>query len=297
MVSDTGGTPPNEWERPYRGYRLSVDPERNVWWQVYNGTERLHIDPVPEDIIDRILGLKNNGGRFHITETGEAITRVEQDNGYREVWLGEFVPEGKFIPERDESASVPVRPEGLTPGDLWPSVYEGARFSFRERDKVWWQNPDTKQRHYLKDPLPMDLARQFNLFKSQGGSFRVTPWGDVITLIPFHPRPETVEEQFSELPDVVRNIIKLRKAEGVEMLPIYLGEVGQYTFDIGEPQSLSDPLSEEEEAELEAWAKNLGRTSKTTAETHRADDTTNQSEYDDDPDLWVETGEKGGGDS
>lgn len=297
MASDADDTPPNEWERPYRGYRLSVDSEKNVWWQVYNGTERLFLNPIPETIIERLLAVKNTGGRFHVTETGEAITRVEQDDDYREVWLGEFVPGGEFVPERDESASVPVRPNGLSPGDLWPSVYEGARFSFRERDRVWWQNPDTKQRHYLEDPLPMSLARQLNRLKSQGGSFRVTPWGDVITLVPFHPKPETVEEQFGELPAVVRNIIKLRKQEGLEMLPVYLGSIKEYSFNIGDAQSLSDPLSKEEEAELEAWARNLGRTSKTTTEAHRADTADEQSEYDDDPAVWGETTDQKGGDS
>lgn len=295
MESDSSETPANEWNRPYRGYRLSINADREVWWQVYNGTERLYLDSFSTEIIDRVIGLKNTGGRIHITEEGDVLTRVEQGREeYQDVWVGECELRGELVPEANRSASVPVRPDNLSPGDLWPSIYEGARFSFREQDEVWWANPETKRRHYLEQPLPREIALEFNRYKSQGGSFRVTPWGDVITLIPFHPKPKTVEEQFSSLPDVVRNIIRLRKERGVEMLPIYIGNVGEYTFEIGEPQNLSDPLSEEEEEQLESWARNLGRTSSTTLDEHQTENPDEDTEFDDDPQLWGEEDSEGG---
>jgi len=294
MSSDSPDTPPNEWEKPYRGYRLQVNSNRDVWWQVYNGTERLYLDPIPGEIVERVIGLKNLGGRFHITEEGDVLTRVENDDGgYRDVWVGEYDLKGRFIAAEDTSAEIPVRPKGLDPGDLWPSVYEGARFSFRSRDHVWWLNPETHRRRYLEEPLPNEIALQLNRYKSQGGSFRVTPWGDIITLIPFHPKPKTVEEQFGDLPSVVRNIIKLRKERGVERLPIYIGTMNDYTFEIGERRALSDPLSEEEQAELEDWAHNLGQTSPTAAEQHHPDSSGDhpdeETEFDDDPEVWGET--------
>jgi len=291
MTSGTSETPPNEWEQPYRGYTLRVNPDREVWWQVYNGTERLYLEPIPEEIVDRIIALKSLGGRFHITEEGDVLTRVEKDDGdYRNVWVGQYDLKGHLVPADDPSTQIPVRPSGLSPGDLWPSVYDGARFSYRNHKKVWWSNAKTHRRHYLNESLPKDISLQLNRYKSQGGSFRVTPWGDIITLIPFHPKPETIEEQFGELPNVVRNIIKLRKERGVNMLPIYIGTIDNYTFEIGEPQRLSDPLSEEEEAELEEWAQNLGQTSPTSAEQHRANssesDPYEEVEFDDDPAMW-----------
>jgi hypothetical protein len=287
-------SPPNDWPGYYRGYTLRANPDREVWWQVYNGTERLHLDPVPEQAVERLTALKSLGGRMHVTEEGDVLTRVEQDDGsYREVWLDQIDLDGQLRPAEAPEETIPVRPSGLSPGDLWPSVYDGARFSFVERDRVWWKNPDTHRRHYIEDPLPEDVALELKRYKSKGGSFRVTPWKDVLTLIPFHPRPDVVEEQFQDLSPVIRNIIKLRKERGVEMLPIYLGNVEGYTFEIQEAQNLSDPLSEEEAEELESWARNLGRTNPTSADNHRSEDSDtadpdpdDEVAFDDDPEDW-----------
>lgn len=294
MGGDNEDSAPNDWPGFYRGYRLRANANGEVWWQVYNGTERLYLDPVPGEIVDRLTNLKTLGGRFHVTEEQDVLTRIEEDDGeFREVYVGTLDLDGRYTPAEDPDQEIPVRPHGLEPGDLWPSVYDGSRFAYLERDRVWWTNPDTHQRHYVESPLPADIALEFRRYKSQGGSFRVTPWGDVITLIPFHPRPTKVDEQFGDLPRVVRNIIKLRKERGVEMLPIYLGNTGDYTFEIMDAPNLSDPLSEEEEAELESWARNLGRTSSTSVDDHQAierddpePDPDEDVEFDDDPMDW-----------
>ena len=289
---------PNDWPGYYRGYRLRANAEGDVWWQVYQGTERLYLEPTPEEIVDRLTNLKTIGGRFHITEEQDVLTRVEDDDGnYREVWLGQYDLDGELVPAENPEERIPVRPDGLSPGDLWPSVYDGARFSYLEQDRVWWKNPSNHRRHYIEDPLPKDLLLEFRRYKPQGGSFRVTPWKDVITLIPFHPRPTTIDDQFADLPEVVRNIIKIRKERGVEMLPVYLGSIDDFKFNIQEPENLSDPLSSEEEAELESWAKDLGRTSRTDEEDHSAAeedhseehisrDPDKEVEFDDDPQNW-----------
>jgi len=283
----------NDWTGYYRGYRLRTNPDGEVWWQLYNGTERLYLDPIPVEIVQRVLSLKSLGGRFHVTEEQDVLTRIEDDDGYEEKWVGTLDLDGKLRPGEDPDQTIPLRPEGLSPGDLWPSVYDGSRFSYRTRDQVWWQNPDSHRRHYVKQPLPRHIYAELSRYKSQGGSFRVTPWGDVITLIPFHPLPEKVENQFGDLPTVVRSIIKLRKERGVEMLPIYIGTVDEYTFDIQEPEDLSDPLSDEEAAELDSWAENLGRTVDRADSDHRADDPTDPQQgpdrdtgFDDDPLDW-----------
>lgn len=290
MPGGEHGDAPNDWPGYYRGYRLRANAEGDVWWQVYQGTERLYLDPTPDEIVDRLTTLKTIGGRFHVTEEQDVLTRVEDDDGeYREVWLGQHDLDGELVPAKNPDEWIPVQPDDLSPGDLWPSVYDGARFSCLERDRVWWKNPDSHRRHYLDEPLPKEIALEFRRFKPQGGSFRVTPWKDIITLVPFHPRPKTVDEQFSDLPEVVRSIIKVRKERGVEMLPIYLGSVEDYSFEICEPENLSDPLSSEEEAELEDWAKSLGRTSSTDQQDHTVDDDdTSEEPADRDPDEDVE---------
>lgn len=305
MVTYRSDEAPNDWPGYYRGFRLRANPDGEIWWQVYQGTERLYLDPVPGEIIDRLTSLKTVGGRFHITEERDVLTRVEDDDGgYREVWLGQYALDGELIPAENPDESLPIRPPDLSSGDLWPSVYDGARFSYLERDRVWWKNSDTHRRHYVKDPLPRDIARQFRRFKPQGGSFRVTPWKDIITLVPFHPRPKTIDKQFGDLPEVVRNIIKIRKERGVEMLPVYLGSLDDYNFEIQEAENLSEPLSSEEEAELESWAKSLGRTSRTEDDDHKAggkrspedrvkSDPDEEVGFDDDPLDWED--EDGGG--
>lgn len=300
MTDDGDTSAANDWHGHYRGYRLRANPSGEAWWQVYNGTERLHLDPVPEEIVDRVTSLKTLGGRFHVTEGGDVLTRIEKDDGnYREVWVGELELDGRYRPAENPELDIPVRPMGLDPGDLWPSVYDGSRFAYLGSDRVWWTDPATHRRHYVEDPLPDDIALEFRRYKAQGGSFRVTPWGDIITLIPFHPRPQKVDDQFGDLPTVVRSIIKLRKERGVEMLPIYLGNVGDYRFNIIESPNLSDPLSEEEEAELEAWARTLGQTSPTSADSHRLEgsseddaelDPDEDVNFDDDPLDWETEG-------
>lgn len=286
--------PPNTWPGYYRGYRLRANADGGVWWQVYDGTERLYLDPTPDEIVERLVGLKSLGGRMHVTENQDVLTRVETDSGdYREVWLGEYPLDGEYRPAENPDVSIPVRPENLDPGDLWPSVYDGARFSFVERDRVWWQNPETHRRHYIDTPLPREISLELNRYKSKGGSFRITPWRDLITLIPFHPRPDKVDSQFSKLPEVVRNIIKLRKERGVEMLPIYIGSLDDFEFEIQDSKSLSEPLSEEEANELGSWAENLGRTHDVNPENHQdPTDETSEPTFDDDPEEWDSTNDE-----
>jgi hypothetical protein len=44
------------------------------------------------------------------------------------------------------------------------------------------------------------------------------------------------------------------------MLPIYVGSISDVPLEVNEPDSLTDPLSDDELNELESWAKNLGQT-------------------------------------
>lgn len=250
----------DEWMDPYRGYRLQVSPNGDVWWQLYNGTDRLKLDPVPEGIVETVLEFKQIGGRIRITENNDVLTKIERDNDeYEEIWIGEIKLEGRLTPDGVEEHMIEVKPSGLRPGDLWPSVYDGSKYSFAG-ESVWWGNPETHKRHPIETDLSAPVFQELKRHKPRGGSFRVTPWGDVITLIPSHPTPEKVESQFSELPRIVQNIIRLRKERGVEMLPIYVGSISDVPLEVNEPDSLTDPLSDDELKELESWAKNLGQT-------------------------------------
>lgn len=260
----------DEWPEHYRGFSLQISPNRDVWWQLYNGTDRLHLEPMPDDLIDTFLELKPTGGRIHVTEAGNVLTRVDEgDREFNDVYVGEFKPDGELSPPESPEYRIDLRPDGLSKGDLWPSVYDGSRYSFVDQ-RVWWQNGETKRRHKVEGEFPQDLLQTLQRFKPKGGSFRITPWGDVITLVEMHPAPGDVREQFDELPTVVKNIIRVRKERGVEMLPIYVGSLEDCSISVKEPRTLSDSLSEEEQDALSSWAENLGRTSSTSQDAHQA---------------------------
>lgn len=264
----------DEWGEHYRGLTLHINQSRDCWWQVYNGTDRLYVDDFPEETIDDLLDLKPLGGRIRVTESGDVVTRIDEDDTaetaaeYSQVYVGNVDLTGKLVPDDAPEMGIPVRPTDLSAGDLWPSVYDGARYSFTPGGRMWWKNTATKKRHPVTTALPETIKATLRQQKPQGGSFRITPSNDVITLVE-SPATQTVKSQFSDLPALVRNIIKLRKDRaGLEMLPIYVGEIGDVTIDLDSPSSLTDQMSAEEQDALEGWAASLGGTSPTSADDH-----------------------------
>lgn len=301
----------DEWDDHYRGLTLHINQSRDCWWQVYNGTDRLYVDNFPEEMIDDFLQLKPLGGRIRVAESGDVLTRIDDDDTaetaaeYSQVYVGNVDLTGKLVPDDAPEMGIPVRPTGLSAGDLWPSVYDGARYSFTPGGRMWWKNTATRKRHPVTTELPESIQATLRQQKPQGGSFRITPSNDVITLVE-SPATETVKNQFSDLPALVRNIIKLRKDRaGLEMLPIYVGNLGDVTIDIDTPLGLTDQMSDEEQDALEGWAASLGGTSPTSAEDHTTSQQATQSktensgsgsdedddvppDFDDDPEDWLD---------
>jgi len=274
----------DEWTEHYRGLTLHINQSRECWWQVYNGTDRLYVENFPDEIIENILQLKPLGGRIRVTESGDVLTRVDEDDTaetaaeYAQVWIGNVDLTGELIPNDDPEMGIPIQPTELTDGDLWPSVYGGARYSFTPGGRMWWKNTATKKRHPVTTDFPETIQATLRQQNPQGGSFRITPSNDVITLVQ-SPATETIKSQFSELPALVRNIIKLRKEQaGLEMLPIYIGNLGDVTIDLKSPSSLTDKMSAEEKDALEGWAASLGGTIPTSTETHTTSQQGNQSD-------------------
>lgn len=303
----TNRSPGDEWTNHYRGLTLHLNQNRECWWQVYNGTDRLYVGEFPGKIIDSLLELKPLGGRVRVTERGDVLSRIDEDDTaetaaeYKQVWVGNIDLAGKLIPDDEPEMGIPIQPDGLNTGDLWPSVYDGARYSFTPDGRMWWKNSATRKRHPVTTSFPETIMTALCQQKPQGGSFRITPSNDVITLVE-SPATETVKNQFSDLPALVRNIIKLRKERAdLEMLPIYIGNLGETTIDLREPSSLTDQMTAEEKDELEGWAASLGGTSPTSVDSHTASEKENQSgdetgggkedalpDFDDDPKDWLD---------
>lgn len=280
--------PGDKWDEYYRGYRLRTNPDGDVWWQAYQGTDRLYLEPSPDDIVESLLELKRLGGRIRITEGKDVLTRAEEGDDYETYWIGSFDLDGELVPPEDPDFSIPVQPTGLEPGDFWPSVYDGAKYSFGPGvDRIWWDNPKTHKRHPVGDSLSHDLVANLSHYKPQGGSFRVTPWNDVLTLVDLDKLPEKTRSEFDSLPRVVKNLISLRRDRGgVQKLPIYAGQVDTTPFSINDPPSLTDPF-EDKNGGVDSWLDSLGETSQTEVDNHTVDaaDTEFGPTNDDDADV------------
>lgn len=275
-------SPGDEWPFHYRGYGLSANQDGEVWWQVYNGTDRLKLDPTPTGFVENLLRVKRNGGTVRVTEAGTVIAQLEietdgRSSDYETVYIGELDLDGELVPPEKPERSVPISPNGLDPGDLWTSIYDGAKYSF-SGDRFWWQNGDTKLRHSFADTLPRGIVDELKRLRPEGGSFQITPVGDVLTQLPTAKSPQDVREQFRDLPRPVKRILQLRRDRGnVDKLPVYVGHLApnDRPIEVEEPTRLTDPLSEQEEASLEAWAAHMGsyEESDLSEEDHQLDDT------------------------
>mgnify|MGYP006875072291 FL=1 len=102
--SETGdgdpSTPGDSWTDYYRGYSFSVNADGEVWWQAYNGTDRLRLDPVPDDVVENLLEMKRQGGRIRVTEAGEVVTRTEiagSDDAYEVLYVGSTDIDGRLV--------------------------------------------------------------------------------------------------------------------------------------------------------------------------------------------------------
>jgi len=228
--------PGDRWQYHYRGTRYHYNSDQKVWWQTSKDGLKVKVKSGHENIIKNLISLGPAGGSFRITETGDVIMKNEGKDGWKEI----------FVCEMDEplvfEENIEINPQSIQPGDLWPGFYDGARYSF-SMDKTWWKNPEGF-RQYVIETLPKELVLHFRKFKRQGGSFRITENGHVITLIEIQPLPNKLKDQWERLSTTMQRIIAT-KVNRTEMLPIY---VGRYYAGINlKPrQDFSQPLTDDE---------------------------------------------------
>ncbi|WP_256301663.1 hypothetical protein [Haloarchaeobius salinus] len=235
--------------------------------------------------MESLLELKRLGGRVRITEDNDVLTRMEDGDDYETYWVGEISLSGELVPPEDPQYSIPLQPDGVEPGDLWPSVYDGAKYSFGPGvDRIWWANPQTHKDHPVQDSLEPELVNSLARYKPRGGSLRVTPWNDVLTLVDLDRLPQDTRDEFDALPRVVKNLIALRRERGgVRKLPIYVGQIQKTPLSVAEPRSLTDPF--DEQGGVDSWLDSLGESSATNPKDHTVDDPTGNATHDDGPDI------------
>lgn len=280
-------SPGDHWDEHYRGLRLHINGEKEMWWQQYNGEQRLYVADPPSDLVETLLEQKPLGAQFRVTEQGTVIAKKEDvdDDIYEQIYVGDLDQECELHPGGDSNFAVSLTPTDLEVGDLWPSVYDGAKYSLTDSNEIWWSNPQTKKRHPVSNGIPEEIANEILLRKQQGGSFRITPWGDVITLIKAVPDPGQVKEQFSRLPRAIQNLIQLRNERGLDMLPIYVGTIEDPTVELEEPRDLTSRINSSEWDDIEQWIDSLGPTGSAQDDVTERD---KSADFDDDPEGWAE---------
>lgn len=286
-MSSKSLSPGDPWPEHYRGFTFHMNPDGEIWWRQYNGEQRLFVEDPPAQLVANLLDVKPYGAQFRVTEHNDVIAKVEdeKEGTYEPVYVGQFEDARRLLPGHKTDFAINLRPDNTSEGHLWPSVYDGARYSLTDSDRIWWEDPDSHLRHPVESGIPDEIATNLTFYKQKGGSFRITPWGDVITLIDTVPEPEDVIEQFQQLPRAIRNIIQLRKSRGLDMLPIYIGNIGERQISLGDPNDLTSDLSKNLQQDIEEWIQELGPTS--SASDTVTDKAPDQPRFDDDPEEWA----------
>lgn len=238
------------WPYHYRGTKYHFDKDGRSWWQSRKDGFKIYVKAGHESVLKHLLDIRQEGGSFRITETGDVLTKLDEENSWKSIFVCEMDEQFLFEDE------VNISPVNIKPGDLWPGFYDGARYSFL-KNNVWWSNPDGA-RQEVENPFPESLLNSLNKFKPDGGSFRITENGYVITLIPKQPLSNNLKEQLKSFSNVQQHLVSI-KVDATEMLPVYIGKFNQGVT-LKEPVDLSSPLSAEERKKIfdfvEAFSQN-----------------------------------------
>lgn len=237
------------WDEHYRGTHYHFNREGEVWWRVPATEARVLAVDGQSPLVQQLIRVKPEGGSFRITETGAVITKDNEDaDDWKAIYVCEFVDPLRF-------EDLDIQGESLSPLDLWPAFYDGARYTFA-RGRLWWRNPVERLRQRVDEGLPDAIQKRLEQVKPLGGSIRITEHGKVLTLIQPQPLPTHVRSQYNALTNTQKRLIQV-KVEGTDMIPIFLGDyLGGIT--LHPPERLTDPLSDAQEAEMMSFLKRYG---------------------------------------
>ena len=97
--------------------------------------------------------------------------------------------------------------------------------------------------------MPKDIEKEFTYYKGQGGSFRITENGHVITLITPQPLSDRLKKQWDNFSDIQQRLIEV-KVEGTQMLPIYLGLWKSPSIEIDPTKDYASKLNDNEKKKM-----------------------------------------------
>lgn len=207
-----------EYRGIYRGTIYHLDYKKNVWWKTGKYSPKIKVKFSNEEILDKILEIKSQGGSFRITEAKEVLTKVYfEDQGYVSIFVGKF--DGKI-----ELENYRWKLKGIKKGDLWPSLYDGATFSVNNNRELLMHIGDRKV--YAKESHE-GIVKKVLEFRAKhgGGRFKINENGSILTLMYKVPYPEKIRKQIEKLASEEKNLIDIRKkTERDGMVPIYMGK-------------------------------------------------------------------------
>ena len=119
-MSDTTASRGDAWEEHYRGLTLHVDADGDVWWQQYNGEQRLFLSDPPATLVEAILDVKPQGGRLRVTEQNDVIAKVEQASGtgYDQVYIDQLTGPQTLQPDDEPEYGIDLQPTEVDNGEV-----------------------------------------------------------------------------------------------------------------------------------------------------------------------------------
>ena len=245
----------------YRGIRLQFLPGNRMYWRSPR-EEGLHINVKTghKEIARKLLKIRPEGGSCRITETGEVLVKIADDDDPVPV-----IP--RYVCQLRKSlvfdGDIDNRPTGLEPGSLWTGIYDGTRLAFLPtsdgEQKVWWSTvEDFSVRYAVQTKIPRELLRHLNMWKPLGGRFCVTPDGYVLTLIEKGLLRQSDKQRYKELYENERydplRLIDIKESR-TGLFPVFIG-----IWDLDSPPSFKSPRkwgSDLDDDERERVLKNI----------------------------------------
>jgi len=206
-----------KYDGVYRGTGYSLNYKKEVWWRRDWEHLKHMIEFSDEDILDKILDLKPQGGSFKITEGREVLTKKydDEEKEYIPIYVGKFNGEIEF-------EDFDWDPDDIDKGSLWPAPYDGSTFSVNDKNDLKVNIGGVKTSAIEGHE---ELTKKVLKFKNKGGRFKINENGKILTLLYEAPYPEKIQKQIENLSDEEKNLIDIRSDSSIdEMVPIYIGE-------------------------------------------------------------------------
>ena len=232
----------------YEGMTFTVKPPNQVIWMPnkHYGASGMQINVTDTcGFTQMVLAAKPKGGRVRLTSTGDvliyATDKASRTSSIK--CIGNIKPVGLKL---DHLHPDPV---ALKPGMIWPGAFDGDKYHFN--DKHVWVKNISKERCLWKD-IPRKLREALDIYKPEGGSFMVNPFGHVITLISPSPifQPADVINQISKFDDFEKAAIRINQ-ERTGMLAVYVCKLEDgWQPQIQKAQNYSKPMNKQELTEF-----------------------------------------------